>query len=506
MTDPLHDPSPTPRDRASRPPTPWSHAGGSPRIAIVVVAYNAATTLKWVLDRIPDDFHDRIARVYVCDDASTDETYDVGLEYLADDPPYPLTVIRHPVNLGYGGNQKAGYRRAIADGMDIVVLLHGDGQYAPEVMESITAPIERGDADAVFGSRMIKPGAALRGGMPLYKYVGNKVLTRFENAILGTELSEFHSGYRAYSTSALAAMDVDSNSDGFDFDTEIIIGLVDASMRIAEVPIPTYYGDEICRVNGLRYAFDVCSDVIRWRLHRAGFGSGSTSPPDEVYEWNSHRTSSHETVLRRVLEQSGTHVVDVGCSGGELGARLRPEGRHVTGIDIAAFGDVKENCDEVIECDLDGPDQLPLADNSADVVVLADILEHLRDPLDRLRDAVRIVRPDGVVIVSIPNVGHLYPRVRIATGMFDYDSRGILDRTHLRFFTRRSMTRLMTDAGLDVLEMDATGFVGDGSAIPTRALRWIESVGRRVRPTLFAYQFVAVCRPRATANNDNPTA
>ena len=185
-----------------------------PKIGVVVVAYNAASTLAQVLDRVPKDFRRRITRVFVCDDASQDATYLVGLGYkqIADD--LPLTIIRHPDNLGYGGNQKAGYRLAIEHDLDIVVLLHGDGQYAPECIAEIVAPLERGECDAVMGSRMMVKGAARAGGMPLYKYVGNKLLTRFENRVLGTSLTEFHSGYRAYNVAALKSIPFERNSDG----------------------------------------------------------------------------------------------------------------------------------------------------------------------------------------------------------------------------------------------------------------------------------------------------
>ena len=119
--------------------------------------------------------------------------------------------------------------------------------------------------------------------MPLYKLVGNKILTRFENRMLGTALSEFHSGYRAYSVEALKSIPFEGNSDGFNFDTQIIIQLVDAGKRIAEVPIPTYYGDEICYVNGLSYARDVTGDVIRYRLSKLGFMSGDEGGVGEEY-------------------------------------------------------------------------------------------------------------------------------------------------------------------------------------------------------------------------------
>src|SRR5690606_12531347 len=125
----------------------------------------------------PRDFRPRIDHILVSDDASADATYLVGLGYKQLNVDVPLTVIRQDRNLGYGGNQKAGYRWAIEHGLDIVVLLHGDGQYAPEMLDEIVAPLERGEADAVMGSRMIDPGAARRGGMPLYKFVGNRILT-----------------------------------------------------------------------------------------------------------------------------------------------------------------------------------------------------------------------------------------------------------------------------------------------------------------------------------------
>jgi glycosyltransferase involved in cell wall biosynthesis len=173
------------------------------KIGILVVAYNAASTLDRVLDRIPRAFRPRIHDVLVFDDHSSDATYLVGLGYQSLDPDFPLTVLRHPENLGYGGNQKAGYRWAIEHGLDIVVLLHGDGQYAPEYLPAMVAPLERGECDAVFGSRMMIPGGARSGGMPLYKFVGNRVLTAFDNAMTGTDLSEWHSGYRAYRVAAL---------------------------------------------------------------------------------------------------------------------------------------------------------------------------------------------------------------------------------------------------------------------------------------------------------------
>jgi len=238
------------------------------KIGILVVAYEAETTLESVLNRIPQMFRASINTILVCDDASTDDTYQVGMRVKESRPDLPLQVLRRPVNLGYGGNQKAGYRWMIDNGLDVVVLLHGDGQYAPEFLPQMVTPILEGRADVVFGSRMLEHGAALRGGMPKYKFVGNKILTFLQNRLAGVRLSEWHSGYRAYSISSLAGVGFELNADYYDFDTQIILQMIASRQRIVEIPIPTFYGDELSRVNGVRYGWRILRHTLRWRLTR----------------------------------------------------------------------------------------------------------------------------------------------------------------------------------------------------------------------------------------------
>ncbi len=271
--------------------------GRMPRIGIVVVAYNAASTLEATLDRIPAEVLPRISEVIISDDASHDDTFEHARRWGAGGHAVKTTVVRHTKNLGYGGSQKAAYRLAIEHGLDIVVLLHGDGQYAPECIPDLIAPFADEGTAAVFGSRMMVPGAARTGGMPTYKRVGNRILTTFENKVLGTELTEFHSGYRAYRTSTLSAIPFEANSDGFDFDTQIIAQIVQARGRIVEVPIPTYYGDEICYVNGMKYARDVVRDVIEFKLATKGFGTQEWVPTPEEYLFKEGDGSSHALML-----------------------------------------------------------------------------------------------------------------------------------------------------------------------------------------------------------------
>ena len=238
------------------------------RIGILVVAYNAIETLGATLDRIPTSMMARVEEIFVFDDHSQDNTFESVLQYKHKKRLDKLNIFYNERNLRYGGNQKRGYRYAIERGYDIVVLLHGDGQYAPEVMQDLLDPLERDEADMVMGSRMMPGGQPLRGRMPLYKFLGNKTLTAFENAVLQTAFWEFHSGYRAYNCHALAQIPFEHCTSEWHFDTEIIIQFLARKFRIVERPIPTYYGNEICYVNGFAYAYRCLESVLKYWLHQ----------------------------------------------------------------------------------------------------------------------------------------------------------------------------------------------------------------------------------------------
>ncbi|GIF74915.1 bifunctional glycosyltransferase/class I SAM-dependent methyltransferase [Asanoa siamensis] len=472
----------------------------APRIGILVVAYNAATTLQATLDRIPVEFRDQITEVLVLDDASHDDTHLHGLSWAQrEDTPHTI-VIRHSKNLGYGGNQKAGYQLAIEHGLDIVVMLHGDGQYAPEMLPQMVEPLVKGQADAVFGSRMMEPGAAKKGGMPFYKRVGNRILTRVENGMLGTGLTEFHSGYRAYSVAALKDIPFTENTDDFDFDTQIIIQLLHAKKHIAEIPIPTYYGDEICYVNGMKYAKDVVKDVVEYKLSSKGFGTSAWIPSVDEYAFKDGDGTSHAVILEMMAQMEPAKVLDIGCSGGRLAEFMRAAGHHVTGVDYLEVPGVRDRVDVFYQADLTNgiPPEIGVG---FDVVIAGDIIEHLPRPTETMREIRRVLRPGGQVLLSVPNFGHWYPRARVLSGMFGYDRRGILDNTHLRFFTRASLRRLVRKAGFDLLDERATGLplgvVTDADKTPLKMVRAIDKGLVRMRPTFFGYQWILRLTPHA---------
>jgi SAM-dependent methyltransferase len=437
----------------------------------------------------------------VCDDASADETYEVGISYQSEGT-LPLTVIKHAANLRYGGNQKYGYAWALDNGYDIVVLLHGDGQYAPEVIQDLIGPLVSGDADVVMGSRMMERGSALRGGMPLYKFVGNRILSTFQNWMTGATLTEWHSGYRAYRVDALADIPFAEYSNDFDFDTEIILGMLEAEKRILEVPIPTYYGDEICYVNGMAYAKDVVQDVVLHRARAMGFGRSPVPDSPTTYPVKHSPHSSHGRLLGWIAASRPGRVLDIGCSDAEFASLARLKGHEVTGVDKVKLDSIADRLDHFVEGDLN--DGLPAGVTGAfDLIVAADVLEHTLDPQHLLGQMAGRLAPGGSILVSVPNFGHWYPRARVALGRFDYDQRGPLDQSHLRFFTRRSFEAMVRRADLRIVDRDVVGTPveplqrGLGPS-PSRIIGRLENMDRaavRLWPTLFGYQFLYRLEP-----------
>ena len=235
----------------------------SPKIVVVMPALNAAPTLEATVGAIPQDFVDDVILV---DDGSRDATVELARTLGID-------LIWHPHTAGYGANQKTCYLEALQRGADAVVMLHPDGQYEPALIPKMCEPILRGEADLVLGSRLLEPGTARRGGMPRYKLVANRFLTGIENRLMGTQLSEAHTGYRAYSRRLLLTVPFLRNSIDFSFDSELLMQAVHFGFPIAEVPARTRYFSEASSVGpraGVVYGVKTLWAGIRLVLHRAG--------------------------------------------------------------------------------------------------------------------------------------------------------------------------------------------------------------------------------------------
>jgi glycosyltransferase involved in cell wall biosynthesis len=232
------------------------------KIIVVMPAYNAARTLRMTWEAIPKEWVDLVILV---DDHSADDTLAVAREL-------SLDIVAHPHNVGYGGNQKTCYIEALRSGADVVVMLHPDGQYDPSLIPSLTRPILEDRADMVLGSRFLS-GGTLAGGMPRYKYIGNRFLTTVENRTLGIEFSELHTGYRAYSRQFLETIPFMRNANDFSFDTEVIAQAVAFDQRVLEVPVSTRYFDDASSTTfsqSVVYGLETLMVMARFALHRAG--------------------------------------------------------------------------------------------------------------------------------------------------------------------------------------------------------------------------------------------
>ena len=232
-----------------------------PKVIIVMPAYNAALTLEKTYYALPEGSYDQIILV---DDASSDNTIEIASKL-------NILGIRHRKNRGYGGNQKTCYTKALEQGAEIVVMLHPDYQYDPSIAKDIIQPILHGEADVVLASRML--GNPLKGGMPLYKFIANKLLTRLQNLVLGTKFSEFHTGYRAYSRRALESVNFEANSENFVFDNEILVKFVIKKMRFTEMPVSTRYSFDSSSVSfkaGVVYGLSILGTIVKYLLFKWG--------------------------------------------------------------------------------------------------------------------------------------------------------------------------------------------------------------------------------------------
>lgn len=478
------------------------------RILIFIVAYNAEKHIDSVLNRIPPvfwqtDLYD--CEVLIIDDASKDNTVEVANRHKLL-TGRNIKVLRNPVNQGYGGNQKIGYTYAIEQNFDVVALLHGDGQYAPEMLDTLITPIVKGDADVVFGSRMMEKQSALKGGMPFYKFLGNIILTTTQNLLLNSNLTEFHTGYRIYSVDALRKTPFQYNSNDFDFDTDIIIQVLESKFRIVEIPIPTHYGDEVCHVNGVKYAMQILRTSLLSRVQQFSIyyhPKFDYYPKESPYQAKTDFSSTHTFAIDQV--KPGSVVLDFGCASGYIARELAKKGCRVYGYDQFFSEEAKKHCIAVSQVDFDHFDfKVPEGEKKIDYVLLLDVIEHLSDPeafMTMIRERLAIHRPE--VILTTGNVAFILTRLSLLFGGFNYGKRGILDMTHKRLFTFSSIKQLVTNFGYEISKA-----VGIAVPIPfiipnkslANSLLSINNLLIKLSNGLFSFQIALVVKPLPTLN------
>lgn len=483
------------------------------KVGIFIIAYQAAQTLISAYQRIPSPLKRKAKEIYCFDDCSDDNTYYAGLGYKVANKIKNFVLYKNPKNLGYGGNQKKGYRYAIKKNMDVVVMLHGDAQYAPEKMPLLLEPFsspEWENIGLVMGSRML--GDPLKGKMPLYKYIGNKVLTFLENIVLRSNLSEFHSGYRAYNVHVLKQIPFEKCSNDFHFDTEIIIMLLKAGYKIVEVAIPTYYGPgSKSHVNVFKYGMQCLLSVVDYRLQQIGLKKGSKFNSirnvRSIYEYKKDPTSSHSRIAHWIWSLKSKNLLDVGCGGGFLLQALENKEEYkVAGIEKDTSwkeSNILKLYERVFWTDLEGIAMKDLLKTEQfDAIVCADILEHLHNPTKLLEQLKLFIKKDGYLIASLPNMNYLpiliirllFPKFRM--------SKGPLDKTHKGIYNLEICKKLVENNYL-IKHIDVTPppvslvFGGLSQTWFIKTLNRLNTLLAKFIPTLFAYQFIFVVKPKA---------
>ncbi|MEF3692198.1 MAG: bifunctional glycosyltransferase/class I SAM-dependent methyltransferase [Candidatus Moraniibacteriota bacterium] len=474
------------------------------KIALFIITYNAEKHITKTMDRIPIWCRPLFEEIYLIDDSSNDKTIAVALETARKNDLKNFFLMKTPKNQGYGGNQKIGYSYAIEKGFDIVILLHGDGQYPPEYIPNIVAQYNNPLIDAVFGSRMTKPINALRGGMPIYKIIGNKILTKLENSILNTSLSEFHNGYRSYKTSALKKIPFSLNSNDFHFDTDIIIQLTIIKSKIIEISMPTHYGDEKCHVNGLKYAWNCIKSTIKARFHQAGI---FFQPNFEIntntrnYKLKKAPTSLHQYILNQPWKKD-EQILDLGANDGSLSQKINLTYKSkMTAMDINVPKNIKQI--DTIIFDINKNIKELFGKKLFDKIIALDIIEHLHNPEKSVSEINHLLKNKGTLYASTANIGYIIMRITLLLGWFNYGKSGILDKTHHRLFTINSFRRLLQNNDFRILKIEGFGpplldAFGDNIFIKTiDKICWFLA---KTYPKLFAFNFLIIAEKNISLN------
>ena len=237
------------------------------KILIFIPSYNVEKKIFSVIERIPNTIFKDDIKILIINDNSTDKT-EAEIEKIFKNFNYEFDLIKSDKQLGYGGTQKIAFKYAIKKNFEYVIMLHGDGQYAPEELPNFIKEYDNDTLDAVFGSRMISYRSALKGGMPIYKFIGNILLTFIQNIILRSNISEFHSGYRSFKVSSLKKIEFIKKPDYYHFDTEIIIELLYKKLKLKEIHIPTHYGDEVSHLKSIPYGLYVLYSTLKSKFKK----------------------------------------------------------------------------------------------------------------------------------------------------------------------------------------------------------------------------------------------
>ena len=477
------------------------------KLLIFIPAYNVENLISNVLNDIPiKKLSSYEAEILLVNDCSKDGTIKKVLEFKKKEKRIKVSVLTNKVNLGYGAVQKLAYFYAIKKNFDFVVMLHGDGQYDPKVLLNLIKPIEKKEADAVFGGRMHSYLKAFKGKMPFHRLLGNIFVTKIQNFLLNSSINEFHTGYRAYSVNALKLLPFHLNSNYYHFDTEIIIQLLFSKLVIKEIPIETIYGIEKSYLNVIKYGFNVLKTTFVAKLQKLGifyerkFDIERHQTGKAVYRNKKKFTSSHNKTLKFIKPKS--KILDLSLSHKFLKDELDQNKCKIYPIEVHSI--LKElTYQNLINSDLEKY-SLPISEEKFDTVIMLNELQRLNEPEAFIEVLSKWLEksPNAEIIVSTTNISFFMIRFMLLFGFYNHGIKGVLDLSHKRNYTFSSLKKIFEQSGsFEVKKMigiPAPYPLAIKNKIISKSLLLINNLLIKIFRGFFSYEILAVIKPKKT--------
>lgn len=472
------------------------------KLLIFFFAYFNEKSIGRVLTQIPQSLNDEFdAEILIVNDTSECKILETAIVENRANIPFKLTVLNNAINQGYGGNQKIGFSYAIKYDFDFIVLMYGNGDHDPELLGELIAPFRSREVDAVFGSQIILSDNYPDILINFYTIAGNYLLSKIQGLLLGINLTEFCSSYRIFSLASIKKLPFERNANDSSFNTEIIAQLVMAGCKIADVPIKKNNSKNVGLLNYLNYFVKSLKTSFQAKLQIINIFYDRrfdiSNQEDNGYLPKLDFDSSHSRVISLIPRFST--ILDVGSGFGAVGVELKKRNNCIVfGCDYAP-GYMTKFYDGFETRDLDNG--LPLfRGQKFDYILALDVIEHLKCPedfLDQLRD---IAATSGAkVILTTGNVAFLLMRLSLLIGRFEYGKRGILDLTHKRLYTLRSLERALSAAGFEVERREGVGVpfpLVFGRGALSNILMSLNRQLVKVWPSMFGFQLLVIAAPR----------
>ena len=459
-----------------------------PRIALFLFGLSSIGALRKTLERIPEPLRECLEEIALFPDGSLEGELAAAWPELARLPGLRLRIHRTPGDHGYGAQRKAAFEQALRAGFDHVVAMCGDGRHPPEGLPKLLHAALFEGRELVFASRLRSPRS-----MPLGPALGHLAASEFQNHVLGIRLRDYDSGYRLYSVRALRAVPFQLAGDDRTFDVDLMIQHRALGISSAEVSVVPPWREADTAREEATHTLRACGRALDYRLHQLHVVRRGRYFVDRGihYTLKESETGSHMQILDAI--EPGSRVLDLGCSQGLLARPLREKQVRVTGVDARPPERLAAELEAYHQRDLELPVELPEG-RVFDYVVVADVIEHLRNRAQLLRSARRHLKPEGRLIISTPNIALWFYRLSLLVGRFEYGPRGVLDRTHVHLYTHDSFRREVQGAGFHILRERVTALPFEVVFESTGRSRLMRSIARayhglaRLWPEMFAYQ------------------